>query len=274
MKLSVVARQHFRRCVMNLEARGVPDDPTDFLRNCLVGGDPEQQHGANKVRRRAILLSVAVQAIAIAALIIFPLLGRGEHIPIKMIVEPPPFRLGQAHPESGPSKPVEHPSMQPCLFCKTPDKPGKPTVRGPRDANSTSEQPPTFGYELLGTPDGVINGLEPPAHAPRPPINETAHVQDTRRVTIGHIDPAFLVRRVEPIYPPLCVQLRRETRVELHAIIGTDGTIQSLQVLSGDPLFYQSALDAVREWHYHPTILNGHAVEVDTHITVIYSLNR
>jgi periplasmic protein TonB len=61
--------------------------------------------------------------------------------------------------------------------------------------------------------------------------------------------------------------------VELHAIIATDGTIQSL-VLSGDPLFYQSALAAVREWRYGPTILDGQAVEIDTHITVIYKLER
>jgi protein TonB len=62
--------------------------------------------------------------------------------------------------------------------------------------------------------------------------------------------------------------------VELHAIIGTDGSIQALQVISGDPLFYQSALDAVRQWRYTPTLLNDQAVEVDTQITVIYSLRR
>jgi protein TonB len=62
--------------------------------------------------------------------------------------------------------------------------------------------------------------------------------------------------------------------VELHAIIATDGTIQSLEVLSGDPLFYRSALAAVREWRYRPTILDGQAVEIDTHITVIYKLQR
>jgi TonB family protein len=60
----------------------------------------------------------------------------------------------------------------------------------------------------------------------------------------------------------------------LRALISTDGTIQSLQVVSGDPLFLQSALDAVRQWRYHPTILNGQPVEIDTFITVIYSLQH
>ena len=62
--------------------------------------------------------------------------------------------------------------------------------------------------------------------------------------------------------------------MELRAIIATDGTIQSLQVVSGDALFLQSALDAVRQWRYHPTILNGQPVEIETYITVIYTLQR
>jgi len=84
----------------------------------------------------------------------------------------------------------------------------------------------------------------------------------------------MLIRRVEPIYPPLARQMHREGRVELRAIIATDGSIQSLEIVGGDPLFYQSALEAVRQWHYKPTILNGQAVEIDTYITVIYIMQH
>ncbi len=84
----------------------------------------------------------------------------------------------------------------------------------------------------------------------------------------------MLVHRVEPVYPAIPLQLHHEGRVELHAIIATDGTIQMLQAVSGDPLFYASALAAVHEWRYRPTILDGQAVEIDTYITVIYSLNH
>jgi periplasmic protein TonB len=84
----------------------------------------------------------------------------------------------------------------------------------------------------------------------------------------------MLIRRVQPVYPPLAMQIRREGRVELHAIIATDGTIQSLEVVNADPLFIQSALAAVREWRYRPTILDGQPVEVDTQITVIYTLSH
>ena len=74
----------------------------------------------------------------------------------------------------------------------------------------------------------------------------------------------MLTRRIEPIYPTLPRQLGRSGRVELRAIIATDGTIQSLQ----------SALEAVRQWRYTPTVLNGRVVEVDTYITVIYNKQR
>jgi protein TonB len=94
------------------------------------------------------------------------------------------------------------------------------------------------------------------------------------RISLGHIEAALLVHRVEPVYPRLPLQMHREGRVELRAIIATDGSIQALEVVSGDPLFYASALAAVREWRYRPTILDGQAVEVDTQISVIYTLIR
>ena len=82
----------------------------------------------------------------------------------------------------------------------------------------------------------------------------------------------MLIRRIEPIYPPLAKQIHREGRVEMRARISTDGVIESLEIISGDPIFYQSAKDAVGQWLYRPTILNGQKVEVDTYITVIYSM--
>jgi len=88
------------------------------------------------------------------------------------------------------------------------------------------------------------------------------------------LDPALLIHRVEPVYPPLARQTHREGRVELRAIIGTDGRIRSLQIVAGDPLFEQSAVEAVQQWRYKPTILNGQPVEIDTSIMVIYSMQR
>jgi len=84
----------------------------------------------------------------------------------------------------------------------------------------------------------------------------------------------MLLRRVEPVYPHLAIQARREGRVELHAIVGTDGAIRSLEVKSGDAMFVRSAVDAVTQWRYRPTYLNGVPVEVETTITVTYTLGH
>lgn len=259
---------------MNLESTCVPEDLLGSLKSCLVEGDPEQRRGSQKTRHRAILLSIFLQTIAVAALIIFPLLGKGERIPIKIFVERPPYRLGPNHPKDGGVVQSDHRSAQPCLFCRQPIAPGIISPHGGVDENFNPIDAPGIGDGPAGTPDGVPNGIDPPQRVPdKPPVTQIVDTIETHRVYVGHIDPAHLVRRIEPIYPHLGVQLRRETRVELHALIATDGSVQSLQVLSGDPLFYQSAIDAVRQWQYTPTLLNGHPVELDTHITVIYTLS-
>jgi TonB family protein len=61
--------------------------------------------------------------------------------------------------------------------------------------------------------------------------------------------------------------------VRLRAIIGTDGSVQQLEVVSGNLILAQAAVAAVRQWHYEPTRLNGRAVEVETNITVTFVLN-
>src|SRR5439155_8712090 len=118
------------------------------------------------------------------------------------------------------------------------------------------------------------NGLIPvfdPTQKVRPPERTDREVTQPRRLRFTQLDPAMLIHRVEPIYPPLARQTHREGRVELRAIIGTDGRIRSLQIVAGDPLFDLSAREAVSQWRYRPTILNGQPVEIDTYITVIYT---
>jgi protein TonB len=116
-----------------------------------------------------------------------------------------------------------------------------------------------------------IGGRQTGPRPPQPP-GETSTRPKILQVT--RIDPAMLIRRVEPVYPALAKQTHREGRVELRAIIGTDGKIQSLQVVSGDSLFLMSAREAVEQWRYRPTYLNGQAVEIDTFITVVYTMQH
>src|SRR6266699_3306694 len=83
---------------------------------------------------------------------------------------------------------------------------------------------------------------------------------------------ARLLAQPQPVYPPLARQARIQGNVVLHAIIDKDGRVGELQVISGHPLLVQSALDAVKNWRYQPTQLNGEPVEVDTTITVSFVL--
>ena len=121
------------------------------------------------------------------------------------------------------------------------------------------------GGSMGGVLGGVIGGMG--GAPPKPKLGGPLKVG-------GNVQAARIVNRVQPVYPPLARQTRISGTVRLHAIIGKDGTIQSLEVLSGHPLLQQAALDAVRQWRYQPTLLNGDPVDVDTTIDVIFSLNQ
>jgi periplasmic protein TonB len=89
----------------------------------------------------------------------------------------------------------------------------------------------------------------------------------------GAVTAASLASRVQPVYPAEARKQRVSGTVRLHAVIGRDGAIQQLEVLSGDPLLVDASLDAVRQWRYRPTTLNGEPVEIDTTIDLIFALN-
>jgi protein TonB len=84
---------------------------------------------------------------------------------------------------------------------------------------------------------------------------------------------ARLIHRVEPLYPPLARQMHVSGVVELVGIIATNGRIRELKLISGNPLLAPSALDAVRQWVYEPTLLNGEPVELVATISVTFRLN-
>jgi TonB family protein len=90
----------------------------------------------------------------------------------------------------------------------------------------------------------------------------------------GNIQAVNLVSKVTPAYPALAKQARVQGTVRLEATIGKDGTVQDLQVMSGHPLLAQAALDAVKNWVYRPTLLNGDPVVVKTTIDVNFTLEQ
>jgi len=83
----------------------------------------------------------------------------------------------------------------------------------------------------------------------------------------------LLIQRVEPTYPPLARAARVQGDVILSAVIDTNGLITNLQLVSGHPMLVPAALDAVKKWRYKPYLLNGSPVEVETTITVIFTLS-
>lgn len=81
-----------------------------------------------------------------------------------------------------------------------------------------------------------------------------------------------LIRRVQPIYPALARSARIQGPVVLSALISKAGTIENLRALSGHPMLVPAAIEAVSQWRYRPYVLNAEPIEVETQITVIFSL--
>jgi protein TonB len=88
----------------------------------------------------------------------------------------------------------------------------------------------------------------------------------------GKVAAANLVHQVSPVYPQSAKDLHIQGTVLFHVVIAHDGTIQTLEYVSGPPELKDSAMNAVKQWRYKPTLLNGQAVEVDTAIAVVYTL--
>ena len=128
-----------------------------------------------------------------------------------------------------------------------------------------------------GTPGGVIGGIiggVPNAPPPPPPPKQAEKPKSPDRIRVGgNVQAANLVKKVTPVYPPLAKQARVQGQVRFTAIIGKDGLIQNLQLITGHPLLVPAATEAVRQWVYRPTLLNGEAVEVITQIDVNFTLS-
>jgi TonB family protein len=107
------------------------------------------------------------------------------------------------------------------------------------------------------------------------PSAAPAITDDPQRLKIGgNMQSTKLIRQPRPAYPPEAKAARIQGVVKLSAVIGKDGTVLQLEVISGHPLLVASALEAVRQWVYEPTLLNGNPVEVQTQIDVNYTLSQ
>jgi protein TonB len=88
----------------------------------------------------------------------------------------------------------------------------------------------------------------------------------------GNVQAAMVLKRVTPVYPDAAKSLGVEGVVHLAVTIAKDGTVQEVHVLGGHPLLIMSAMDAVRQWVYRPTLLNGQPVQVETTVDINFTL--
>src|ERR1700722_8094690 len=217
-----------------------------------------------------VILSMIFQVAFLAVLILIPLIYT-EALPKTMmatlLVAPPP----PPPPPPPPIAQIVH--VKPQVHLMDAGKLVTPKVI-PKDIKIIKEDAPDMsgmqggvvGGVAGGQMGGVIGGV---GAAPPPPKPTQQRIRQG-----GQVQAAKLVNKVQPLYPPLARQTRISGTVRLHAIIAKNGSVEQLEVISGHPLLVQAALDAVRQWKYQPTTLNGENVEVDTTIDVIFSLNQ
>ncbi len=124
------------------------------------------------------------------------------------------------------------------------------------------------GGQLGGVIGGIVSATSNLAYVPKLQPVVPQRVRISQGVTSG-----LLIRKVEPLYPVLARSARVSGDVVLKAIIDKQGVIQDLQLVSGHPMLVPAAIDAVRQWRYRPYLLNGQPVEVETTITVIFTLS-
>ena len=226
-----------------------------------------------KRKRLAVVISATLQSACLLILLIFPLIYT-EALP-KLIfkttwVGPP----DPARPTAAPA-PTERVSTRAVRLLNhgVVIAPGRipATVNRIREAPLPPEPPVGQGsigdnthFDLLSVAPNAAEIIKRPVVTS---VLERVPVTST-------IEAAKLISRAQPVYPLLAIQARIQGNVVLHAIIGRDGQVSELQILSGHPLLVNAAVEAVRQWRYSPTLLNGQAVEVETTITVSFVLGQ
>lgn len=224
-------------------------------------------------------LSFILQVALIGVLVLIPLIYT-EALPkqqlMTFLVAPPP-------PPPPPPPPAATPQPVKQVKVQTELDNGQlrtPTAIPKKIAMIKEEEAPppsgatggVVGGVVGGTAGGVVGGVigsivsNTPVAVPK--VAAPQRVRVSQGVTEG-----MLLKKVTPTYPPIAKQARISGSVVLAALISKSGAIENLRVVSGHPMLTASALEAVKQWKYKPYILNGEPVEVETQITVNFSLS-
>lgn len=243
---------------------------------CLLDDDAEAVGTARRRKLRSLVISVSMQVLFLTAVIVLPMLATGK-MPLQtqppVIVfrgRPAPYEAPARDPgsRSSSTRPRFVPTDRVLAPVRFPDR-AEVIVDGPPEIGRGNDQPTCPGCR----PDGVMNPpfSIPSGSGPAPPMPEVRPTPTAKPLLVSRsIQEAKVIHRVDPVYPPLCRQMRLEGELVLRAIIGRDGAMTELTYVRGPACFVQNAMNAVAQWRYRPTILNGQPVEVETTITVIY----
>jgi protein TonB len=215
------------------------------------------------------LASFAVQAVAVASILVLPLIytSRLPQLPLlERFVEVAPLAASPsaAHARTT-NSPANH--QRTVVRMVAPGNelniPFAPDVSGMAVSGIWRFPEITTGFPEteFGTLDGEFDASAPP---PQPLA---------RQPRVSRIMEGNLIYRVQPEYPALAKLARIQGAVVLRAVIGKQGTIENLQAVGGPPLLIKAAVEAVRQWRYRPYRLNGEPVEVDTQITINFLLS-
>jgi TonB family protein len=136
----------------------------------------------------------------------------------------------------------------------------------------TLDQPPAISTNTA-LPPAVVLPTVSNLPANNPPVPQVKDPPATTQIRVGSLRAADLIKKVTPVYPPKAMSEHIRGTVRFTATIGKDGTVQHLQLISGNRALVNAATDAVKQWLYRPTLLNGDPVEVITQIDVNFTLN-
>ncbi len=226
----------------------------------------------------SVVLSAIVQGIIVVVFVLIPLIYT-EALPKQLLTT---FLVAPAPPPPPPPPAAAAPRIvKPVARLIQAGKMMAPTVIPKKvEMIKEEEMPPDVGAVGVvggvpggiagGSAGGVLGGIIGGTGGGMPPPPKPSQ----QRVRIGgNVQAAKMIRQIQPMYPQIAKTAHVQGTVMLHAIIAKDGSVQELQYISGPALLMRSAMDAVRQWKYQPTLLNGEPVEVDTTISVVFTLS-
>lgn len=253
--------------------------PSAVLQHCLVEDEGATLRSPRR-RRLSLLLSATLQVAILGGVLLIPLLVNGEKLEATVLLAPiPPYRgvqdaVAETQTTQQPRGGKRRPPIGPVTVIvpnKFPDRAAQIDDRADFDFGPSIPIGPGFPVDSLpiGSNSSRTGPLPPMPKPPAPPPVEVLNVHEG-------VQAARLIHRVDPAYTPFLRSIRAQGTVRLRALIARDGTVKELEVieLKGHPLLAKVARDAIEQWRYQPTLLNGKPVEVDTQITVVFVLGQ